>query len=298
MTLRHLQIFAKVCQCMSMSEAASELYISQSAVSQSIRELEGYYELSLFTRDHRKLQLTHAGEKLLIYARRMMELSDSVDRCMRETKIAPELRLGVTAGLGEHFLPGLLRRYQQNHGASQIVVHCESPGYIEQALLSNELDLALFEGPTRSSGFQSYELFTDPLRVVCDRDSRLSPLLQGETPCLTCEELFSLPLMLPARNSAAHSVLLPLLRQWGVPLHLPSLFSDYGVLCACVKQDLGVGVLPACALGNAAGLKVVQVAEWSCQQKICLIHHQKRFLFRQLQEFLDFILEDVKREIS
>ena len=65
MTLRYLQIFVKVCEHMSMSEASKELYISQSAVSQAIRELETYYELSLFTRDRRKLRLTHAGEMLL-----------------------------------------------------------------------------------------------------------------------------------------------------------------------------------------------------------------------------------------
>lgn len=296
MTLRYLQIFAKVCEHMSMSEAAKELYISQSAVSQAIRELESRYDLSLFTRDRRKLRLTHAGETLLLYARRMLELGDSIDRCMRETKVAPELRLGVTPGLGTYYLPAMLGRYRQQGGASQVVVHCESRAYIEQALLSNELDLALFEGEVQSSGFQVYTLFDDPLRVVCAQDSSLSPLLGGQEPVLTQEELFSLPLMIPARSSAAHCVLLPLLRQWDVPLHLPGLFSNYTALCGCVRQDLGVGILPACALGDTRGLKEVRVADWNCRQKVNLIHHQKRFMFKQLQEFLDFILADGQRQ--
>lgn len=294
MTLRHLQIFAKVCEHMSMSEAANELYISQSAVSQSIRELESHYELSLFTRDRRKLRLTHAGEKLLLYAQRMMELSDGIDRCMRETKVTPELRLGVTAGLGEHYLPELLQRYREQVGESQVVVHCGERAYLERALLANQLDLALFEGEIQSSAFQSYELSEEPLCVVCAEESGLLAALREDEPVLTQKELFAQPLMIPAPGSTAYSRLLPLLRQWDVPLHLPSLFSDYGALCACVRRDLGIGIVPACGLGNGEGLKKIRIKDWDLSQKICLIHHQKRFLFRQLQEFLDFILDDAK----
>lgn len=279
---------------MSMSVAAKELFISQSAVSQAIRELESKYDLSLFVRDRKQLRLTHAGEQLLLHAHRMLDLSNSIDRCMRETKVAPELRLGVTPGLGEHYLPAMLRRYYSRSNASQVVIHCESRQYIERALLANELDLALFEGPVHSGGFQIYPLFDDPLQVVCAQDSTLSPLLQGEAPELDQAQLFALPLLLPGRNMAAHSVLLPLLRQWAVPMHLPGLFSNCTALCSCVRQDLGVGILPSRALGEMQGLKPVRVRDWNCHQPVSLIHHQKRFMFKQLQQLLDFILEDSK----
>ena len=274
-----------------MSNAAKALYISQSAVSQAIRDLEVTYDLSLFTRDKKNLRLTHAGEKLLLFARRMLELSDGIDQCMRETKVSPELRLGVTAGVAEHYLPDILRRYRQTPDSSQVVVHCESRQYIEQGLLSSELDLALVEGELSNGGFQVYPLFDDPLLVICAEHSRLSPLLDDQ-PELIPRQLFSLPLMIPARGSTAHSVLLPLLRQWDVPMHLPGLFSSYAALCGCVRQDLGVGILPASALGDCHGLKQIRVVNWNCHQTVSLVHHQKRFMFKQLQQLLDFLLED------
>ena len=42
------------------------------------------------------------------------------------------------------------------------------------------------------------------------------------------------------------------------------------------------------------GLKPVRVRDWNCRQPVSLIHHQKRFMFKQLQQLLDFILEDSK----
>lgn len=294
MTLRHLQIFAKVCEHESMSAAAADLFISQSAVSQAIRELENKYDLSLFTRDKKKLRVTHAGEKLLLFAQRMLELSAGIDQCMRETKLSPELRLGVTSGVAEYYLPDMLRRYRRTPEASQVVIHCEDRQYIEQALLSSELDLALVEGELSTGGFQMYPLFTDTLQVVCAENSRLSPLLTEAQPELDLRQLFSLPLMLPARGTAAHSSLLPLLRQWDVPLHLPSLFSSTTALCDCVRQDLGVGILPSRALTDPQGLKLIRVRDLDCPQPVFLVHHQKRFLFRQLRQLLDFILEDAR----
>ena len=295
MTLRYLQIFAKVCEHMSMSEAAKELYISQSAVSQAIRELENHYELTLFMRDRRQLRLTRAGEQLLVYAKSMIQLNDNIDRFMRETKISPEIRLGVTDGLSEHYLPALLERYRAQNGPSRVVVHSGSRPRIEDALINNELDLALFEGPVRPRTFQIYDLFTDPFEVVCAQDSRISPLLEGEEPHIALEDLsLFLPLLLD-RDSACFSIASEYLRSRGIALEKPSFFSSAASLCSAVRHDLGVGILPRTALQDAVGIKRIQVEGWCCCQKVHLIYHQKHLLFKQLKAFLEFILQDSQR---
>jgi DNA-binding transcriptional LysR family regulator len=65
LTLRHFKIFVAVCDTMNMTAAAKELYMSQSAVSQAISELEKNYNIRLFERLSRKLYKTWGGEKLL-----------------------------------------------------------------------------------------------------------------------------------------------------------------------------------------------------------------------------------------
>ena len=74
MKFRHLKIFTAVCETMSMTKAAHNLYISQPAVSQTITELEEYYGVRLFDRMSNKLYLTDAGKRLLPLAEEAMAL--------------------------------------------------------------------------------------------------------------------------------------------------------------------------------------------------------------------------------
>ena len=222
----------------------------------------------------------------------MLVLNDSIDRAMRETKIAPEIRLGVTDGLSEHYLPALLKHYLEEDGSSRVVLCSGGRSRIEEALINNELDLAIFEGPVRPRTFQTYPLFTNPIQVFCAEDSRLSPLLEGEHPVLTISELAGLPLLLTERKSAAYTVVAEALRLNGTPLELPGLFSSAASLCSAVRNDLGVGILPQTAIQNCPGIKVIQVEHWNCEQSVYLIHHQKRFIFRQLRYFIDYVLAE------
>ena len=67
MTLRHFKIFIAVCETMNMTQAAEKLYISQSAVSQAISDMESYYGIKFFERLSKRIFLTASGEKLLSY---------------------------------------------------------------------------------------------------------------------------------------------------------------------------------------------------------------------------------------
>jgi len=83
LTLRNFEIFVTVCDDLNMTEAAEGLYISQSAVSQAISELETHYGVRLFERFSRKLYLTSAGAKLYGYARHMIGLNGDIEKEMR-----------------------------------------------------------------------------------------------------------------------------------------------------------------------------------------------------------------------
>ena len=82
MTLRHYKVFVAVCDTMNMTTAAEELFMSQSAVSQTINDMENYYGVRLFERISRKLFLTEAGRRLLGYARHMIRMDAEAERDM------------------------------------------------------------------------------------------------------------------------------------------------------------------------------------------------------------------------
>ena len=83
MTIRNLEIFVAVCENMNMSAAAAKLFVSQSAVSQSIRDLETHFNLRLFERNSNKLYLTPPGKELLKYAEQLLEYYEHMETGMR-----------------------------------------------------------------------------------------------------------------------------------------------------------------------------------------------------------------------
>lgn len=79
MTLRHLKIFAAVCEHGSTTKAAEALYIVQPTVSHTIAELEKHYKVPLFERVNQRLVLTDIGKELLVKAKEILAEFDNFE---------------------------------------------------------------------------------------------------------------------------------------------------------------------------------------------------------------------------
>ena len=107
-----LRAFVAVAETGSFTAAAEVVGRSQSAVSQKILRLEDLLGCRVFERTSRSLTLTQEGEKLLVSARRMLELNDVAVRALLEPRVG-SLRLGVSEDFVPHLLPGMLARFQR-----------------------------------------------------------------------------------------------------------------------------------------------------------------------------------------
>ncbi|GJD48633.1 HTH-type transcriptional regulator GltR [Methylobacterium crusticola] len=116
-----LRAFVAVAETGSFTAAAEVVHRSQSAVSQKVLRLEEILGRRVFERTSRTLSLTPDGERLLVAARRMLELNDTVVRAWREPPAAGTLRLGVS----EDFIPGQLPRLLARFGRLYPGVHVD-----------------------------------------------------------------------------------------------------------------------------------------------------------------------------
>lgn len=107
-----LRAFVAVAETGSFTAAAEVVGRSQSAVSQKVLRLEELLQQRVFTRTSRNLWLTPEGERLLVAARRLLELNDGMVRQLMEPPAVGRLRLGVT----EDFIPGQLPRLLARFG--------------------------------------------------------------------------------------------------------------------------------------------------------------------------------------
>ena len=113
--LENYRVFCKVAQHKSFSGAAQELFLSQPAVSQSVRQLEELLGMQLFVRSSKKVELTPQGSILYEYASSALGLLESAEQQLSglQTLGAGQLRLGAGDITARHLLLPALERFHQ-----------------------------------------------------------------------------------------------------------------------------------------------------------------------------------------
>ncbi|MBT2322880.1 LysR family transcriptional regulator [Variovorax paradoxus] len=141
--LDQLRTFVAVTEAGSLTAAAPQVFLSQSAVSEQMRKLEERAGQSLLTRSKAGVAPTAAGIRLLAHAHRLLALSDEAFRDMRGETLQGELRLAVT----DYFRPGdltrLLSRLGENYPQVHLHVSVLKSGAIEAGYAKGHFDVAL-----------------------------------------------------------------------------------------------------------------------------------------------------------
>lgn len=155
--ISELVTFCSVAKHGSMSRAATELHLSQPAVSQRLRALEENYGMPLFRRTNRGVDLTQAGEVLSRYAQRILSLDRSLQEEMAALRAEEprQIVIGATSAIGGYALPCTVYLFQQKHPSARIELVIGKRAEVLQKLEDGLLDLALVEGPDIDPAEQS-----------------------------------------------------------------------------------------------------------------------------------------------
>ncbi len=144
--------------------AADQIGRSQSAVSQQIRRLEEQTGETLFRKNGRGLALTEAGDVVLAYARRILELNDEAVTAVRGVAVEGTVRFGLPSDLAETWLSMTLGRFKRAHPTVLIEAVVDRNALLLERLDKGQLDLALvFGGEARSD---AEHLATLPMKWI------------------------------------------------------------------------------------------------------------------------------------
>ena len=142
-----LRTFVAVHDHGGMTAAARSLHLTQGAISQQIKRLEEQFNTPVFERNHRRLILTSAGDRLLAKARAMLELNDELWADMTARTISGPVRFGVPFDLMGQALASALKAYEIAWPQVEVSLMCGASADLVTALERGELDLALVEEP-------------------------------------------------------------------------------------------------------------------------------------------------------
>ncbi len=194
-----LRSFAVGFETGSFARAAERLGRSTSAVSAQLKKLEEQAGVSLLRKSGRGLRLTDAGETLLSYAQRLLDLNDEALGAVGGANLEGWIRLGLQEDFGETILPGVLGQFARAHPKVRIEGRIARNGELVDKIASRQLDIALAwdggERPARVERIASVPLCWLAAANDAWRNDRGEPLPLAllETPCLlrdiACEQL-------------------------------------------------------------------------------------------------------------
>ncbi|MDD4715949.1 MAG: LysR family transcriptional regulator [Oscillospiraceae bacterium] len=286
MTLRHFRIFLTVCNQMNMTKAANILFISQSAVSQAISELEAYYNVRLFERLSRKLYLTHAGETLRGYALHMIHMNEEAEREMRSLNQNGVIRIGASVTIGACVLPKAASSFRKEAPGLTLLVTEDNTAKIELLILSGKLDLGLVEGDVTSSDIVSSAFAEDALVLICGRSH---PFFRRRS--VAPQELERENFILREAGSGTRKTFETVMSENGLSWTTTWTCNNTDTIKTAVAEGLGVSVISQRAVTQeikAGILQSIPISGLSFKRQFQLIYHKNKYLTEAMTRFIAF----------
>lgn len=167
-----LTVFYTVAKRLSFTKAASELFITQPAVTKHIRELEEQYKTRLFERNGNKIRLSEAGTLLLHHAEELFTIYRRIDfdLHMLTQRSQGLLWMGASTTIAQYLIAPILAGFREKFRDVQLSLINGNTEQIEKALLAREIELGFIEGRSKNQEISYQEFIKDEIVLVCGRD--------------------------------------------------------------------------------------------------------------------------------
>ncbi|WP_298020567.1 LysR family transcriptional regulator [uncultured Dysosmobacter sp.] len=230
------RVFKEVAETGNISVAAKNLYISQSAVSQSIKQLETALQARLFARSPRGVSLTSEGQMLYQYVRSALGLLATGEDKLSQAQqlLLGSLVIGASDTVTSWFLTPYLDAFHREHPGIRLKIVSGRSAKVLSMLKSGAVDIAFASSPADSSVegwpcFATHSAFVAGSGYACDFDH-----------VYTRQEIADFPLILLERKASSRVFLEQEFLKSGVTLTPEIELSSRGLLVSLARIGLGV----------------------------------------------------------
>lgn len=249
MDLADLRIFSAVVREGGVTRAAERLHRVQSNISTRIRQLEAELGAPLFIREGKRLILAPAGQTLLDYADRILDLAEQAKAAVQDQTPRGIFRLGSMESTAAVRLPDPLTRFSTLYPTVELDLRTGNPTQLASAILAGEIDAALVAEPAAISQFDVLTAFVEEL-VIVTADSHPKIDDQNNTPRTIlvfehgCPHRRQLEAWYAGRNTAPERI---------VEL------GSYHAMLGCVVAGMGAALLPRSVLSTFPDVRRLRI---------------------------------------
>lgn len=295
-TLRQMTVFVAVARQESVSNAAKELSLSQSAASTSLGELERLYDSQLFDRIGKTLRLNELGQSLLPQAVELIERATAIEAVLEKRAGFGRLRIGATLTIGNYLATLIVADYLKRHPESSAQLQVHNTATIIDQVARYDLDLGLIEGNCRHPDLVTEPWVEDELVVFCAPTHRLAA--KGMA---TLADLADEHWIVREPGSGTRETLDQTMSLHHFELRARLELEHTEAIKRAVEFGLGIGCISRLALREAfrrGSLVAIETPELALLRHFQFLWHKRKFQTAGMQEFISLcrgMTEGIKR---
>ena len=285
-SLRQLEVFLATAHYQNISKAADSLAMSQSAASSALKELEQQFDILLFDRVGKRLQLNEQGRLIRSRTEALLEQAKELEQALLQHQDAGRVNVGATLTIGNYLAVSILSDLLQEHPDAEVNLSVANTQNIMQQVLNYDIDIGMIEGEVQHAELDIIPWRTDDLCVFC---SPQHPLANCES--LTDEDIQKYSWVLRESGSgtrqafdrAMHGILSQ------IPIAIELQHTE--AIKRAVSNGLGLGCLSRISVEDALErneLIELAVSHRDFERTLYFILHKKKHRSAGIQRWLTF----------
>lgn len=289
-TFRQLQVFVAVARGGSVSAAARQLSLSQSATSQALGDLERQLGVVLFERLGRRLELNDAGSRLLAHAEKLLQgMAELVDAAQEpEGALRGTLHVTASATIGTYLLPMLAGRFSERHAQVDLQLRLRNTREVMGDILRFDADLGLIEGQCTESRLVSEVWRHDEMAIIASPQHPLAGCGR-----LDSDALQSAQWILREPGSGSRSIFEAAIHRHVERIQVRMELDQHEAIKQAVRAGFGLACLSRLSVAGeiARGELVALETPLSLTRAFSLVWHPERYRSPLWQAFKVFLQE-------
>jgi DNA-binding transcriptional LysR family regulator len=289
MHIETLKVFCDIIESGSFSYAASQNFVTQSAVSQQVRSLEEKYDCRLIERGRAGVKPTPAGQILYASSKEIVRRFLELENKLREigSVVAGSIRVATVYSVGLHELPPYLKEFMHNFPAVNVHLEYLRSNKIYEDLVEGKIDLGVVAYPSKRSQIVAIPFRSDELVLIVTPDS---PLAKGSK--IAMSQLQGQKFVGYERDIATRKASDRILRDHGVKPQYSLEFDNIETIKRAVEIGLGCAIVPKLTVEhecNRGTLRMLEFQEGTFLRPLAIVYKRGRELSPAVRKFIDVL---------
>lgn len=293
MNLKHLSYFVDISKRESFTKAADDIYVSQSALSKSVKSLEQELNVTLIDRTSKSFNLTEEGRILYVEGEKLLQYIDEIQDEIIEKihRSRRRLRIGVPPVISTVYFSQLLFRFIKQYPNIELEISEVGANIVQNQINAGNIDIGVVILPIiNSDNYHIIPAMSSDNALIVNKDHPLASRDEVDFKELEHEDFLILD-----RTYMLHDRIIKNCEIAGFYPHITTESSQWDFLAEMVAYNQGISILPVPIMKrfySSDRIKMIRLKEPEFPWNIAMIFKKEKLITAQMEEFIHFVVNN------